>query len=102
MTAALPEKQTAVETKPALKRGEFFAFFEAGLAVIDQEEVPFGNRLEELFAIVGNPVVHRVAANQPGRAVHLRPDRSLQRGLDIAQQQIWRIPVRFRQLWIEI
>ena len=36
-TAALPEKQTAIETKPALERGEFFEFFEAAIDVFARQ-----------------------------------------------------------------
>jgi hypothetical protein len=73
----------------------------ARLAVVDQQEVPIAHGLQQFRAIVANPVIHGVAAREL-QAVHLRAHVALQRRLDIAQQQIGRRAVRYRQLGLEI
>ena len=58
-------------------------------------------RLQQFLAKILDPVVHGVAAGQP-QAVHLRAHAALQRGLDVAEQQVRRVPVALRQLGIEV
>ena len=52
-------------------------------------------------AKIVDPVVHGVAAGEL-HAVHLRAHAPLQRGLDVAEQEIRRGAVGFRQLGLEI
>jgi len=72
----------------------------ARFAVVDQQEVPLADGFEQFGAVVADPVIHGVAAHELHRA-RLRAHALLQRGLDVAEQEVWRGTVRFRQLGIE-
>src|SRR5579875_103440 len=73
-----------------------FAGKQARLAVVDQQEIPFGDGRQQLLAVVLDPEIHGVAAGQ-AQAVHLRANAALERRLDVAQQQIRLLAVAFRQ-----
>ncbi len=56
---------------------------------------------EQIVAKILDPIIHGVAARQ-AEAVHLLAHAALQGGLDVAEQQVGRFLVAFRQLGIEI
>src|SRR6185436_4573512 len=73
----------------------------ARFAVVDQQEIPFGDGLQQLVAMIGDPVIHRIASHQ-AQSVHLRADGSLQLGLDISEQQVRLRAVGGRELGLEV
>jgi len=73
----------------------------ARFTVVDQQEIPALQGLEQLVPKSTNPIIHGVAADQ-AHAVHLLAHASLQRRLDITEQQIIGMAIAWRYLWREV
>src|SRR6185437_2441811 len=72
----------------------------AGLAVIDQQEIPTADGSQKLISRLRDPIVHRVAAGE-AQAVHLLLDAALQIGLYVAKEEVRLLLVGGGQLRVE-
>ena len=78
-----------------------FAGKQAGFTIVDEQEVPLFEGLEQGGTKVVDPVVHRVAAGEPD-VLHLIADAALQVGLYVAQKEKRLAAIAFGQFGIEI
>ena len=79
-----------------------FAGEQAGFTVIDEEEVPARDGLDEFVTETGDPVVHGVATGNPQIRTHLFANRALQARLDVAEQEVGALLVGGRELRVEV
>ena len=84
-------------------RNARFLCKEFGLHIVDQQNVHAFQGLEQVLAMVGigDPIIHRIAADELHTPIHLATDIALQDGINVGEKQVLGVQIFSGNLRVE-